>query len=91
MDFTTARFTAHAMERIHVRGVGLSTIRKVLTAPDAALPGRGGRVVVQKRIRIGPARAVYLVRVVVDVDRRPPEIVTAYRTRRFARYEGPLP
>jgi len=34
---------------------------------------------------------VYLVRVIVDVDRDPPEIVSAYRTTRFARYERRQP
>jgi hypothetical protein len=32
-----------------------------------------------------PAR-VYLVRVFVDVDREPPEVVTAYRTSKLAKY-----
>jgi hypothetical protein len=31
-------------------------------------------------------RRVYLLRVVVDVDRRPAEVVTAYRTSRVSKY-----
>jgi len=29
---------------------------------------------------------MYLVRVVVDVDRRPPEVVTVYRTTKLRKY-----
>jgi hypothetical protein len=35
---------------------------------------------------MGTPLTMYLVRVVVDVDRRPAEVVTAYRTTRLSRY-----
>ncbi len=68
------------------RGVDIASVRQVLYQPEAIVPGRAGRVVVQARIPMGPAEKVYLVRVVVDVDRRPAEVVTVYRTTKFARY-----
>jgi hypothetical protein len=38
------------------------------------------------RSRIEIAGKVYLVRVIVDVDRQPAEVVTVYRTSRIAKY-----
>jgi hypothetical protein len=43
-----------------------------------------GREVLQSRIRV--AGKPYLLRVFVDVDRQPPEVVTVYRTSRVAKY-----
>ena len=53
------------------------------------LPVRNGRVVAQGIVEPPEFSARYLVRVVVDVDRSPPEVVTAYRTTKFAKYQGP--
>ncbi len=44
----------------------------------------GWRDVLQSRIAF--ADGTYLVRVFVDVDRRPAEVVTIYRTSHIARY-----
>jgi hypothetical protein len=69
------------MER---RGLDETTIRWVLSAPEQRLTVREGREVFQSRIEMAEKR--YLVRVFVDVDRTPAEIVTAYRTSRIERY-----
>lgn len=45
-----------------------------------------GRVVLQARVAMGDPPKTYLVRVIVDVDRRPAEVVTAYRTSKMAKY-----
>jgi hypothetical protein len=37
-------------------------------------------------LTFGPEGRTYLVRVFVDLDRRPPEVVTAYRTSRIGKY-----
>jgi len=47
---------------------------------------RPGRHVLQSRLQIDAKR--YLVRVIVDVDREPVEIVTAYRTSKIAKYRS---
>ncbi len=44
------------------------------------------RVVLQARDYTQAAEKVYLVRVFVDVDREPPEVVTAYRTSKVEKY-----
>jgi len=44
-------------------------------------------VVLQARAE--PEGKVYLIRVVVDVDRQPAEVVTVYRTSKIAKYWVP--
>jgi hypothetical protein len=43
-------------------------------------------VVLQSRLVDADAGTEYLVRVFVDIDRRPAEVVTAYRTSKIAKY-----
>jgi hypothetical protein len=47
---------------------------------------RPGRVVLQSRILMGEPAKTYLVRVFLDVDRRPAEVVTVYRTGKISKY-----
>ena len=76
----------HAALEMRRRGLSVDLVERVLSRPEQRLDVRPGRVVLQSRVTLGePARA-YLVRVFVDVDRHPAEIVTAYRTSKVARY-----
>jgi hypothetical protein len=52
--------------------------------PEQRLLVRLGREVLQART--DPGRRAYRLRVIVDVDRVPAEVVTAYRTSRIDRY-----
>lgn len=61
-------------------------IRAVLTAPGQRLTVREGRDVLQSRVVLGEPAKEYLVRVVIDVDRDPVEVVTVYKTSRPERY-----
>jgi hypothetical protein len=62
------------------------TIRAVLARPEQREWVRPGREVLQSRVSMESPARVYLVRVFVDVDREPPEVVTAYRTSKLAKY-----
>jgi hypothetical protein len=66
------------------RGIDLRVVHEVLKAPEQRVGVRPGCDVFQSRIRL--AGKEYLVRVFVDVDRSPAEVVTVYRTSRIARY-----
>lgn len=63
-------------------------MRLVLAKPDAVLPVRTGRIVAQRKLDMDVPTRPFMIRVIIDVDRTPPEIVTAYRTSRMNRYEG---
>lgn len=74
----------HAAFEMRRRGLDESIVRRVLAAPEQRQPIWPGRDVLQSRIAF--AGKIYLVRVFVDVDRRPAEVVTVYRTSRIAKY-----
>ena len=84
-----AVLTAHARSEMARRGVTTTTVASVLAAPEQRLHVRAGRDVLQSRIVIGGR--IYLVRVFVDIDRNPPEVVTAYCTSKVAKYWSPGP
>ena len=88
-DFAAAVLTDHARGQMARRGLDERVVRRVLEAPDSVEPVRQGRIVVQKHLPMGVPQREYLIRVFVDVDRTPPEIVTAYRTSRIAKYRRP--
>jgi hypothetical protein len=69
------------MER---RGIDEAIVRRILAAPEQREAVRPGRDVLQSRIEVDGT--TYLVRVVVDIDRQPAEVVTAYRTSKIDKY-----
>ena len=76
----------HAVFEMARREISDEMVRSVLAAPEQRLDVRPGRVVLQSRISTGDPVGAYLVRVFVDVDRRPAEVVTVYRTRKVSKY-----
>jgi len=64
----------------------LVAVQQVVVAAEQRFTVRGGRVVLQSRVPMGMPPKMYLVRVVVDIDRRPAEVVTVYRTTRVNKY-----
>jgi hypothetical protein len=80
MNLSQAILTDHALSQMARRQTTVEDVRRVLAAPEQVLEVRHGRVVAQ-----GLA-AGYLLRVFVDVDRSPPEVVTVYRTSKIDKY-----
>jgi len=76
--------TPHAGFEMQRRGLDETIVGRVLAAPEQREALRPGRDVLQSRLEMAGKR--YLVRVFVDVDRSPAEVVTVYRTSRIARY-----
>lgn len=81
--------TPHAETELRRRGLASTLVGEVLVAPERRRPFRPGREVVEAR-RMFEGKP-YLVRIFVDVDRSPAEVVTAYRTSRIAKYWGDAP
>lgn len=84
MDLVQAVWTDHARQQAAWRGVEVAEVEAVLRRPERVELVREGRVVVQSVV--GKAERRHLLRVVVDVDRTPPEIVTTYRTSKMGKY-----
>jgi len=83
---TSYVITTHAAFEMARRRIDEETVHGVLSAPEQRVPVRPGRDVFQSRVDVGESRKGYLVRVFVDVDRSPPEVVTAYMTSRINKY-----
>ena len=86
MDLSTGIWTPRELEQIAVRRVSRGAVEAVLQAPVDVEEIRKGRVVATSPLQIDGKSC--LIRVFVDVDRTPPEIVTAYRTSKIHKYGG---
>jgi hypothetical protein len=75
--------TAHAAFEMGRRQIDAETVRRVLQAPEQRQSVRTGRDILQSAIE--SSGKTYLVRIVVDIDRHPAEVVTAYRTSKLSK------
>jgi hypothetical protein len=80
-DLSRAVLTGHAVSEMERRSVSELEVRKALAYPKETFRVRMGRIVVQSAAQDG-----YILRVFVDVDRSPPEVVTVYRTSKIGKY-----
>lgn len=78
--------TPHASFEMKRRGLDEEIVSRVITNPEQGMDVRHGRVVLQSRIQMDDPLKTYLVRVFVDIDRNPAEVVTIYRTGRISKY-----
>ena len=74
----------HAKFEIARRGLNEEIVNKILSNPEQRTSARLGRDVFQSQIMMEGKE--YLVRVFVDIDRNPAEVVTAYRTSKILKY-----
>ena len=86
-EFVISDYARLEMRR---RDVTDDMVQQIVAAAEQRFLVRDGRVVLQSRVTMGMPSKMYLVRVVVDVvvdiDRRPAEVVTVYRTTRLNKY-----
>lgn len=68
------------------RSLDKQIVRQVLAVPGQCVEVRLGRIVAQSQIAMGSPEKMYLIRVFVDVDRSPAEVVTVYRTTKISKY-----
>jgi len=78
--------TPHAQLEMGRRGLNEETVRRILSAPEQRLEVRPGRILLQSRVSMGEPPRMYLIRVIVDIDRQPAEVVTVYRTGKVSKY-----
>ncbi|MBI4442241.1 MAG: hypothetical protein HY649_02570 [Acidobacteria bacterium] len=68
------------------RGVTEEMVQRVLNSPEQRVDVRPGRLNLQSKISMGEPAKTYLLRVFLDVDRKPAEVVTVYRTSKISKY-----
>jgi Domain of unknown function (DUF4258) len=83
---TTYRLTDHAQLEMARRQISEAEVGRVLATPEQTECVREGRAVYQSRIEVGEPSETYLLRVVVDIDRQVPEVVTVYRSSKVQKY-----
>jgi hypothetical protein len=83
---TNYRLTEHAQDQMARRQISQEDVANVLATPEQIQAVRKGQDVYQSRIKAGKPPKRYLLRVFVDIDREPPEVVTVYRTSRITKY-----
>ena len=79
-------FTDHALTEMARRQISEEDVKAVLTKPEQTEMVREGRAVYQSRLEMGEPPKTFLLRVFVDIDPRPPYIVTVYRTSKIEKY-----
>ena len=79
-------FTDHAHSELARRGISEDQVKAVLAKPEQSESVRKGRTVYQSKLSSGELPKEYILRVFVDVDRNPPQVVTAYRTSKIEKY-----
>lgn len=88
MNLSQAVITEHAAEQMAKRQIAPDDVVRVLQAPLEVLPVRTGRVVVHGLLAASQTEQPYLRRIFIDIDRKPPEVVTAYRTSKIDKYRS---
>jgi len=82
MDLSRAILSGHAQRQMRKRQIEPVEVQRVLESPLEIIKVQPGRVVAQAMV------GRYLYRVFVDIDREPPEVVTAYRTSKAEKYRS---
>lgn len=78
--------TEHAQLEMARRQISESEVARVLASPEQSIWVRPGRIVFQSRIQTTESHKAHLLRVFVDIDRIPAEVVTVYRTTKLEKY-----
>jgi hypothetical protein len=82
------RYSLHALEQINIRGLNQTIVEEILNSPDKVLTTSDGVAIYQKLIIEYNKR--YLYRVLVNITKQPPMVITAYKTSKVEKYENPI-
>lgn len=77
-------FSIHVQQEMTRRGISLTQVEAVLSAPDQKVPEHSGVVCYQSKVEIDQKQ--YLVRVMVNETLTPMKVVTVYRTSKISKY-----
>jgi hypothetical protein len=79
-------FTNHALTEMARREITQEDVRTVLANPEQMQMVREGRAVYQAKFDVSEPPKTYILRVFLDIDRKPPYVVTVYRTSKIEKY-----
>jgi Domain of unknown function (DUF4258) len=78
-------FSNHALQEMTRRNILRAVVEEILNSPEQIVPGKENRTIYQSRLD-NEEGGVYLIRVIVDIDRDPPLVITVYRTSKVQKY-----
>jgi hypothetical protein len=79
-------FTKHALTEMNRREISQEDVKAILAEPEQTELVRENRAVYQAKLDMGEPQKTFLLRVFVDIDRKPPHVVTVYRTSKIEKY-----
>lgn len=79
-------FSPHALYEMERRNLSRRMVLTVVEKPEQSWEIREGRMIFQSRFEQESSEKTFLLRVFVDVWRKPPEVVTAYKTSKVEKY-----
>ena len=79
-------FTDHALKEMVRRAITQEDVKTILAKPEQTEMVREGRAVYQSKLGMGEPPKIYLLRVFVDINPKPPAVVTVYRTSKIEKY-----
>ena len=88
MASAQSHITNTAADQMGKRQSAEDDVKRVLADPLEVLSVRPGRVVLHGMLDADPQNQPYLLRVFVDVEPDPPQVVTAYRTSKIDKYRS---
>ncbi len=83
---TEYRLTLHAARQMAERHIREVEVTQVLAQPEQIELVLPNRWVYQSRFELGEPPKTYLIRVFIDIDEKPPAVVTVYLTSNIKKY-----
>ena len=80
------RLSNHAKDQMRRRQIKEENVSNTLIDPEHVETVNEGCKIYQKLIYSDDIRKSYLLRIIVDTDYEPPEVVTVYRTSKISKY-----
>ena len=77
-------FSKHALEQMKLRGISKKIVEEILLHPEQII-SESGKKIYQSVISF-EKDGNYLIRIFVNVKKKPPVIITVYKTSKISKY-----
>ncbi len=79
------QFSKHSIEQIKIRGLSIDIISELIENPDKTITHISGTIIYQKLVN--EDNKYYIYRVFINKEKKPPLVITAYKTSKIEKYE----
>ena len=81
-------FSDHAISRLKRRNIAKELVHEIIARHPEKFETQDKRILIQDKISLTDPDGDYLLRIFIDIDRTPAEIVTVYFTSKIDKYIG---